>query len=52
MIKKAIQNAKNKLSNASINTTNMDPADWMTDEEMDDYCGHSDDKDVVWGDPD
>ena len=51
-VKKALANAKKKLAKATINTNDIDPNDWMTDEERDEYYGYFDDKDSVWGDPD
>ena len=52
VVKKAIQNAKKKLAKATVDTSDMDPDDWMTDDEMDNYYQSFDDKDTVWGDPD
>ena len=51
-VKRALSNAKKKLAKATLDTNNIDPNDWMTDEERDEYYGYFDDKDTVWGDPD
>jgi len=54
VIKKAITNAKKKLANATLDTRDMEPDDWMTDEELYDYLSEigGSDKMEVWGDPD
>ena len=51
-VKRALANAKKKLAKSTIDTNDIDPNDWMTDEERDEYYGYFDDKDSVWGDPD
>ena len=49
----ALKNSKKKQK-ATINTNSIDPADWMTDEELTDYLSElvGDDKIQTWGDPD
>tara|TARA_B100001123_G_C15252045_1_gene1003151 strand:- start:108 stop:809 length:702 start_codon:yes stop_codon:yes gene_type:complete len=53
-VRKALSNAKKKLAKSSLNTQDIEPADWMTDEELYDYLSEvgGDDKMTVWGDPD
>ena len=51
-VRRALANAKKKLTNSTLNTNDIDPNDWMTEEERDEYYGYFDDKDQVWGDPD
>ena len=53
VIKNALKNSKKKQK-ATINTNSIDPADWMTDEELTDYLSElvGDDKIQTWGDPD
>lgn len=52
VIKKALNNAKKRLAKATVDTNDLDPTDWMTDDEMEKYYQSFDDKDTVWGDPD
>ena len=51
-VRKALANAKKKIAKPTLDTGNIDPNDWMTEEERDEYYGYFDDKDQVWGDPD
>jgi hypothetical protein len=52
VIKKALNDAKKKLANATLDTRDMEPEDWMSAEEIENYYQSFDDKDTVWGDPD